>query len=73
MPKLPECLVKWLVIFFKEKQKTNSIIKVEKDAFIKIIEIDKIEARNNQPRKKFEYVKIKELADSISNKGYCLF
>ncbi len=42
---------------------------VEKDELIKIIDIDKIEARNNQPRKKFEYDKIKELADSISNNG----
>ncbi|WP_341751413.1 ParB/RepB/Spo0J family partition protein [Candidatus Tisiphia endosymbiont of Piscicola geometra] len=47
----------------------EEVFTVEKDELIKIIDIDKIEARNNQPRKKFEYDKIKELADSISNNG----
>ncbi|MCC8416828.1 MAG: ParB/RepB/Spo0J family partition protein [Rickettsia endosymbiont of Gnoriste bilineata] len=47
----------------------EEVFTVEKDELVKIIDIDKIEARNNQPRKKFEYDKIKELADSISNNG----
>lgn len=47
----------------------EEVFSVEKDELVKIIDIDKIEARNNQPRKKFEYDKIKELADSISNNG----
>lgn len=47
----------------------EEVLTIEKDELVKIIDIDKIEARNNQPRKKFEYDKIKELADSISNNG----
>jgi ParB family chromosome partitioning protein len=47
----------------------EKVFTVEKDELVKIIDIDKIEARNNQPRKKFEYDKIKELANSISNNG----
>ncbi|MFP3018095.1 MAG: ParB/RepB/Spo0J family partition protein [Candidatus Tisiphia sp.] len=47
----------------------EEVFTIEKDELVKIIDIDKIEARNNQPRKKFEYDKIKELADSISNNG----
>ncbi|WP_341764580.1 ParB/RepB/Spo0J family partition protein [Candidatus Tisiphia endosymbiont of Beris chalybata] len=39
------------------------------EELVKIIDIAKIEANNEQPRKKFEYDKIKELADSISNNG----
>lgn len=37
--------------------------------FVKFIHIDKIAAGAYQPRKHFEYDKIKELADSISNTG----
>ncbi|WP_341757537.1 ParB/RepB/Spo0J family partition protein [Candidatus Tisiphia endosymbiont of Ditula angustiorana] len=47
----------------------EEVFTIEKDELVKIIDIDKIEARNNQPRKKFEYDKIKELSDSISNNG----
>ncbi|MCC8483797.1 MAG: ParB/RepB/Spo0J family partition protein [Rickettsia endosymbiont of Labidopullus appendiculatus] len=47
----------------------EQVFTAEKDKLVEIIDIDKIEARNNQPRKKFEYDKIKELADSISNNG----
>lgn len=47
----------------------DNIPSIEKDDFVKIIDIDKIEASNDQPRKKFEYDKIKELADSIGNNG----
>lgn len=40
-----------------------------KDELVKIVDIDEIEASSTQPRKNFEYDKIKELADSISNNG----
>jgi len=47
----------------------EEVTPIEKDELVKILDIDKIEARSNQPRKKFEYEKIRELADSISNNG----
>ncbi|MEY4464290.1 MAG: putative chromosome-partitioning protein ParB [Pseudomonadota bacterium] len=40
-----------------------------KSEIIQIINIDKIRPNENQPRKNFEYDKIKELADSILNNG----
>jgi len=40
-----------------------------KDEIVKIVNIDQIEANSTQPRKNFEYDKIKELADSIANNG----
>ncbi|WPY00784.1 ParB/RepB/Spo0J family partition protein [Candidatus Trichorickettsia mobilis] len=36
---------------------------------VKLVDIDKLEAGVYQPRKHFEYEKIKELADSIANSG----
>lgn len=39
------------------------------DELVKIVNIETIEARDNQPRRKFDYDKIKELADSISSNG----
>lgn len=39
------------------------------DEMVKIIDVELIEAGDNQPRKKFEYDKIKELADSIISNG----
>lgn len=47
----------------------DNVPAIEKDDYVKIIDIDQIEASNDQPRKKFEYDKIKELADSIGNSG----
>ncbi|KAJ6645039.1 putative chromosome-partitioning protein ParB [Pseudolycoriella hygida] len=47
----------------------EDVFTLEKDELVKIVNIDKIEAREEQPRKKFEYDKIKELADSIINNG----
>jgi ParB family chromosome partitioning protein len=47
----------------------EEVFVVEKDELVKILDIEKIEAGDNQPRKKFEYEKIRELADSISNHG----
>ncbi|WP_375326673.1 ParB/RepB/Spo0J family partition protein [Candidatus Tisiphia endosymbiont of Nemotelus uliginosus] len=47
----------------------EDVFSLEKEELVKIIDIVKIEANNQQPRKKFEYDKIKELADSISNNG----
>lgn len=47
----------------------ENVLNIEKDEVVKIVNIDKIEARQEQPRKNFEYDKIKELADSISNNG----
>lgn len=47
----------------------DNVPTIEKDDFVKIIDIDQIEATSDQPRKKFEYDKIKELADSIGNSG----
>lgn len=47
----------------------EDVFSLEKEELVKIIDIAKIEANNQQPRKKFEYDKIKELADSISNNG----
>jgi ParB family chromosome partitioning protein len=47
----------------------EEVFAVEKDELIKILDIEKIEAGDNQPRKKFEYEKIRELADSIANHG----
>lgn len=47
----------------------DNVPNIEKDDFVKIIDIDQIEESNDQPRKKFEYDKIKELADSIGNTG----
>ncbi|AAU03559.1 ParB/RepB/Spo0J family partition protein [Rickettsia typhi] len=40
-----------------------------KSEIVQIINIDKIKPNENQPRKHFEYNKIKELADSILNNG----
>lgn len=40
-----------------------------RDELVKIVDIDQIEANSTQPRKNFEYDKIKELADSIANNG----
>lgn len=39
------------------------------EEIVKIVAVEQIEAGNDQPRKKFEYDKIKELADSIINNG----
>ena len=47
----------------------DGVPELEKNELVKIVNIDKIEARDDQPRKKFDYDKIKELADSISNNG----
>jgi ParB family chromosome partitioning protein len=47
----------------------ENVVSTEREELVRIVDIDKIEARDNQPRKKFEYAKIKELADSISNNG----
>ncbi len=47
----------------------ENVFNLEKDELVKIVDIDEIAAREEQPRKKFEYDKIKELADSISNNG----
>ena len=47
----------------------EEVFVVEKDELVKILNIDKIEARSNQPRKKFEYERIRVLADSISHHG----
>ncbi len=47
----------------------ENVVSTEREELVRIVDIDKIEARDNQPRKKFEYDKIKELADSISNNG----
>jgi len=44
-------------------------IESENTEIIQIINIDKIKPNENQPRKNFEYDKIKELADSILNNG----
>lgn len=47
----------------------EEVIPSAKDEIIQIINIDKIKPNENQPRKNFEYDKIKELADSIANNG----
>jgi ParB family chromosome partitioning protein len=47
----------------------EDVIKAVKDELVKIVAIDVIEARDNQPRKNFDYDSLKELADSISNNG----
>jgi ParB family chromosome partitioning protein len=60
----PNNLGKGLSALLKEE-----VFEVEKEELVKILDIDKIDARNNQPRKKFEYEKIRELADSIANNG----
>lgn len=39
------------------------------EEIVKVVAIEQIEAGNDQPRKNFEYDKIKELADSIINNG----
>lgn len=44
-------------------------IKNENQEIVQIINIDQIKPNENQPRKIFEYDKIKELADSILNNG----
>lgn len=46
----------------------EEVISIESE-IIQIINIDKIKPNENQPRKNFEYDKIKELADSILNNG----
>jgi len=46
----------------------EEVISIESE-IIQIINIDKIRPNENQPRKNFEYDKIKELADSILNNG----
>ncbi|HJD55627.1 MAG TPA: ParB/RepB/Spo0J family partition protein [Rickettsia endosymbiont of Pyrocoelia pectoralis] len=49
----------------------EEVISIEKDVSeaIQTIDINKIKPNENQPRKNFEYDKIKELADSILNNG----
>ncbi|MFY9589293.1 ParB/RepB/Spo0J family partition protein [Rickettsia endosymbiont of Halotydeus destructor] len=47
----------------------EEVIPGAKDEIIQNINIDKIKPNENQPRKNFEYDKIKELADSIANNG----
>lgn len=47
----------------------EEVVPSAKDEIIQIINIDKIKPNENQPRKNFEYDKIKELADSIANNG----
>ncbi|AFB20637.1 ParB/RepB/Spo0J family partition protein [Rickettsia canadensis] len=46
----------------------EEVISIESE-IVQIINIDKIRPNENQPRKNFEYDKIKELADSILNNG----
>ena len=46
----------------------EEIISIESE-IVQIININKIKPNENQPRKNFEYDKIKELADSILNNG----
>ncbi|WP_253308158.1 MULTISPECIES: ParB/RepB/Spo0J family partition protein [unclassified Rickettsia] len=47
----------------------EEVVPSAKDEIIQIVNIDKIKPNENQPRKNFEYDKIKELADSIANNG----
>lgn len=47
----------------------EEVISVAGEELIKLVEIDNIEPSTYQPRKKIEYDKIKELADSITNNG----
>ncbi|MGX6960122.1 MAG: ParB/RepB/Spo0J family partition protein [Rickettsia endosymbiont of Pentastiridius leporinus] len=49
----------------------EEIISIEKETseVIQVIDINKIKPNENQPRRNFEYDKIKELADSILNNG----
>ncbi len=49
----------------------EEVISTEKESveIVQIINIDRIKLNENQPRKHFEYDKIKELSDSILNNG----
>lgn len=47
----------------------EDIVSVAKDELVKMVDLESIEAGEYQPRKVFEYEKIKELADSISING----
>ncbi|WP_341789244.1 MULTISPECIES: ParB/RepB/Spo0J family partition protein [unclassified Rickettsia] len=49
----------------------EEVISTEKESLeiVQIINIDRIKPNENQPRKHFEYDKIKELSDSILNNG----
>lgn len=60
-------LGKGLAALLKEREEINN--NLEKKELVKFIDIDLIEPGQYQPRKKFEYDKIKELSDSISNNG----